>query len=251
MRRLLAATIAWCAAPMHLLAAHVWAPKTKTMGFASLALPRQHIRDAARRLGVRSRSLMFALVAHALNGNDRLINRRVIAAAYSFLDGRRTAEDDAFFRLKALNARLPVKSDFAAFARAVDAVIGRVERGDTTRTQTVINAMCRVHRRIAAALPVLYGPLTFLYSGPFDLVLTPVPPHRATGGLTASLMEPIWCGSYHPGSNLCAFVPGREFVTFNFSMETKYLARVDRIPALLATFAAPLAGRPLALTELL
>jgi hypothetical protein len=61
------------------------------------------------------------------------------------------------------------------------------------------------------------------------MVLTLVPPHRMYGNLTRGLMEPVFCGSYHPGSNLCTFVPGREFVTFNFAMRSKHLPQAGQI----------------------
>ena len=47
------------------------------------------------------------------------------------------------------------------------------------------------------------------------------------------MTEPIYCGSYHPSTNLCAFVPGRKFVTFNFSMRVKHIQRVAAVKELL------------------
>ena len=42
--------------------------KPKPWGFKTLAIKRHRLRLLANRLGVRQRSLMFALVTHALNG---------------------------------------------------------------------------------------------------------------------------------------------------------------------------------------
>jgi hypothetical protein len=47
------------------------------------------------------------------------------------------------------------------------------------------------------------------------------------------VMEPIYCGAWHSASNICTFCPGREYLTFNFSMEQRHIANVDKITALL------------------
>ena len=39
--------------------------------------------------------------------------------------------------------------------------------------------------------------------------------------------------AWHPAANICTFCPGREYITMNFSMETRHIANVDRITALL------------------
>ena len=40
-------------------------------------------------------------------------------------------------------------------------------------------------------------------------------------------------GAWHPAANICTFCPGREYVTMNFSMETRHIANVDKISELL------------------
>ena len=59
-------------------------------------------------------------------------------------------------------------------------------------------------------------------------------PHRTLGPVTEWMMEPIYCGAYHPASNICTFCPGREYMTLNFTMEQRHLDQVDRIETLLA-----------------
>jgi hypothetical protein len=231
--RLKYGAIAWLTTPLHMLGAHLLSPKEKPMGFRSLAFERDRLRRLAKAMNVRTRSLMFALVTHALNGTDGAIDKRVIAAAYTMLDTARTAVDDDFFRVRALDAKFRVLEDFEAYVRVLDDTIGAVEQKDITRTQYVLNATFKLHRRLAKLFPFLYGPRFWRYSGPYDLVLTLVPPHRPYGTMTREVVEPIYCGSFHPGTNLCTFVPGRRYVTFNFSMETRHIAQVDAVTALL------------------
>ena len=50
---------------------------------------------------------------------------------------------------------------------------------------------------------------------------------------TNGMIEPIYCGAWHPVSNICTFCPGREYVTFNFSIEQRYMDNVDKVLPLL------------------
>jgi len=231
--RLKYGAIAWLTTPLHMLSAHLLSPKEKPMGFRSIAIERDRLRRLAKAMNVRTRSLMFALVTHALNGTDGAIDKRVIAAAYTMLDTNRTAVDDDFFRVRALDAKFRVLEDFEAYVHVLDETVGAVEQKDITRTQYILNATFALHRRLSRVFPFLYSPRFWRFAGPYDLVLTLVPPHRTYGSMTRNLVEPIYCGSYHPGTNLCTFVPGREFVTFNFAMETRHIEKVDAVTALL------------------
>ena len=225
--------LAWLTTPLHMLSAHLLSPKEKEMGFRTLAISRHRLRLLASKIGVRQRSLMFALVTHALNGKDKALDKRVIAAAYTMLDSQRHDADDDFFRVRALDARFPVIEDFVAYCRAIDETVGQVEQKDITKMQFMLNATFKLHRQLHKVFPFLYNKRFWRFSGPYDVVLTLVPPHRMYGNMTNGMMEPVYCGSYHPGTNLCAFVPGRKFVTFNFSMETRHLGNVDKVMALL------------------
>ena len=191
--------------------------------------------DLANRLGVRQRSLYFALVTHALNGEgpDKHMSKRVIGAAYTMLDGKRHEIDDDFFRVRALQAKFKVLDDFVDYARMIDDTIGNIEQQDLTKFQGMMLGMFSMLRRLNSLTKKLPGKRFWRFNGGMHIVLTLVPPHRTYGPMTHGMMEPIYCGAWHPAANICTFCPGREYVTLNFSMETRHIANVDRITALL------------------
>jgi len=82
-------------------------------------------------------------------------------------------------------------------------------------------------------MPFAYNERFFRYSGPYDAVLTLVPPHRLYGNLTLGMLEPIFCGSYHPGTSLCTYVPARKYVSFAYTMPKPRLDRIGSVPDLL------------------
>jgi len=226
-------------AAIHLFFAHVLSPQEKPYGYKTLALRRDRLRALSNKLGVRQRSLYFALVTHALHSEtDRRHNAEVITAAYTMLDTRRTDMDDDFFRVRALQAKFPYKDDFVEYARSVDAVVDEIESKDVTSFQTRVLAMFAMHRKIASIFPFLYGPRFWRFSGRTDTVLTLVPPHRTLGPVTQWMVEPIYCGAYHPATNICTFCPGREYMTLNFVMEQRHIDMVERIEPLLSSIEA-------------
>src|SRR6185312_206304 len=79
---------AWSMTIMMLALANLFAAKELDWGFKVLAIKRHRLRLLANRLGVGQRSLMFALVAYALNGEgpDKHMAKKVIGAAYTMLD---------------------------------------------------------------------------------------------------------------------------------------------------------------------
>ena len=79
--------------------------------------------------------------------------------------------------------------------------------------------------------PFLPGKRFWRFNNFIHIVLTLVPPHRTYGPMTHGMVEPIYCGAWHPATNICTFCPGREYVTFNFSMEQRHIANVDKIAA--------------------
>jgi hypothetical protein len=206
----------------------------RQLGFRSLAIKRSRLRALANRIGVRQRSLMFALITRALDFAGKGETTEVITAAYTMLDNsERSVVDDDQFRVRALNARFTVKSDFIDYVRSIDQSLTEIESKDTTTFQFILMKMFALHRKISKVLPFLYRDSFFRYNGSTDVVLTLVPPHRMYGNMTKSLMEPVYVGSFHPSANLCTFVPAREYVTFNFAMEERFLARVDEVLSLL------------------
>lgn len=226
----------WGMTTTYLVLASVCAPPEKPWGFKTLAIERDRLRLLASRLGVRQRSLMFALVTHALNGEGKKkqLSKKVIGAAYTMLDGRRNDTDDDFFRVRALQAKFKVLDDFVEFVRAVDDTVGKIEQTDVTRFQVMMNAVFKTLRHLnRLTRGLLPSKRLWRFSGGIHVVLTLVPPHRTYGPMTHGMIEPIYCGAWHPATNVCTFCPGREYVTLNFSMETRHIENVDRIMALL------------------
>lgn len=218
--------------PIHLIVAHLKSPKKQEMGFRSIAFERDQLRRVASKVGVSQRALMFGLTMFALNKGSGL-SQKEIKTIYTTLDTERVDADDDFFRVRSVNANFDVHADLLEFLRQVEARIKKVESEDTTNMQLVMNATFKAHRLLSRFLPFLYGSRFFRYNGDYNIVLTLVPPHRMYGNLTAGMMEPVYCGSYHPGSNLCTFVPGRKKVTFNFSIYKQHLASAEGVVELL------------------
>jgi hypothetical protein len=220
---------------LYIAIANILAPAAKPWGFKTLALERHRLRQLANKLGVRQRSLMFALVTHALNGEgaEKLMSKKVIGAAYTMLDTKRNSTDDDFFRVRALEAKFAVMEDFVDYVRAVDNTVAQIEQKDITKFQVVILSMFSALRAINRALPFLPGNRFWRFNGGMHIVLTLVPPHRTYGPLTHGIVEPLYCGAWHTEVNICTFCPGREYVTLNFSMEQRHIANVDKILRLL------------------
>jgi hypothetical protein len=225
----------WLLTWTYVALANVFAPKEQPWGFRTLALDRHRLRRLANKLGVRQRSLYFALVTHALNGDgpDKHMSRKVIAASYTMLDGRRTEADDDFFRVRALQAKFKVSDDFVDYVRAIDDTIGGIENKDITSFQNTMLSVFAMLRRLNGLWKGLPGKRFWRFNGGMHIVLTLVPPHRTYGPMTHGMVEPIYCGAWHPAANICTFCPGRQYVTLNFSMEQRHIANVGRIESLL------------------
>jgi hypothetical protein len=221
---------------IYLVMANVLAPKEKPWGFRTLAIERHRLRKLANKLGVRQRSLMFALVTHALNGEgaEKHMSKKVIGANYTMLDTKRNSTDDDFFRVRALEAKFKVMDDFVDYVRAVDDTVAGIEQKDITSFQVVIMSMFKAMRAVNRVLPFLPNKRFWRFNGGNDIVLTLVPPHRTYGPLTHGMVEPLYCGAWHTEVNICTFCPGRQYVTLNFSMEQRHIDHVDKIESLLA-----------------
>jgi hypothetical protein len=210
------------------------APERK-LHFRTLAIPRQRVRALANRIGVRQRSLYFALVTFALHSEkDRRVKEKFITAAYTMLDTKRTASDDDFFRVRALEAKFPFNVDFVSYAKAVDAEMEASENKDITKFQLTILAMMGALRRLSRTFPWMINDKVWRLQGATaDMVLTLVPPHRSVGPLTDWMIEPIYCGAFHQSTNISTFCPGREYMTISFVVEERHLQYVDRVNTLI------------------
>ncbi|WP_395813922.1 hypothetical protein [Devosia sp.] len=231
-------------ASIHMFFAWVLSPTEKPTLFRTVAVERSRIRHLANLLKVRQRSLYFALVTHGLHSDrDKKHNEKVITAAYTMLDTKRTAADDDFFRVRTLMAKFPFNTDFVHYVRGVDRIVDELEKKDVTKFNMGVLALFSMHRRISKLFPFLYGPRFWRFSGTDDAtVLTLVPPHRTFGPVTEWMMEPIYCGAYHPAANICTFCPGREYMTLNFTMEERHITKVDRIIKLIDDVERQVAG---------
>jgi hypothetical protein len=219
----------------YVILANLFAPKEQPWGFRTLALDRHRLRRLANKLGVRQRSLYFALVTYALNGDgpDKHMSKKVIGAAYTMLDGRRTEVDDDFFRVRALQAKFKVSDNFVDYAREIDDTVAGIENKDVTKFQNMMLGMFSMLRRLNKLWKGLPGKRFWRFNGGMHIVLTLVPPHRTYGPMTHGMVEPIYCGAWHPAANICTFCPGRKYVTLNFSMEQRHIDNVGKIEALL------------------
>ena len=220
---------------LYIALANLLAPNEKPWGYKTLALKRHRLRLLANRLGVRQRSLYFALVTYALNGDgpDKNMSKKAIAAAYTLLDGRKTEADDGFLRVKALQAKFMVVDDFVEYVRSVDDNVGKLEQKDVSSFMATMTMVMKTLRGINSVFKGLPGKRFWRFSMGIEIALTLVPPHRTYGPMTHGMVEPLYVGAWHPGQNICTFCPGREYITFNFSMEERHIANVDKIMPLL------------------
>ena len=225
----------WMMTLVYVTLANLMARPDVPWGFKTLALKRHRLRLLANKLGVRQRSLMFALVTHALNGDgaEKHMSKKVIGAAYTMLDGQRNNADDDFFRVRALEAKFTVLDDFVEYVRAVDDTVDKIESKDVTKFQTMMNTVFKTLRTLKSFAPFLVGKRFWRFNNFIHIVLTLVPPHRTYGPMTHGMVEPIYCGAWHPVANICTFCPGREYVTLNFSMEERHINNVHKITELL------------------
>ena len=234
----------------YIIMANILAPEEKPWGFKTLAINRHRLRKLATKLGVRQRSLYFALVTYALNGEgpDKAMSKNVIGAAYTMLDGKRHDADDDFFRVRALQAKFKVDDDFVTFVRHIDDTVAKIEQKDITKFQVMINSMFTTLRKLNQLWKGIPGSRFWRYNGGAHIVLTLVPPHRTHGPMTHGMVEPLYCGAWHPAVNICTFCPGREYITFNFSMEQRHIDNVGQVMELLekveAMDVAPAGRRP-------
>jgi hypothetical protein len=214
--------------------AQVFAAKVKPWGFKTLAIKRLRLKTLAARLGVRQRSLYFALVTHGLHvGGEAHVSKAVIAVAYTLLEGHRTEIDDDFLRVRALLAKFKVKEDFLAYLREIDATVGQLEKKEITKFMGLMTSAMHNIRSLNALWKGLPGRRFWRFNMGIEMALTLVPPHRTHGPMTQGMIEPLYVGAWHPGQNICTFCPGRDYVTLNFSMEERHIARVDNIMRLL------------------
>ncbi|VAW17405.1 hypothetical protein MNBD_ALPHA12-917 [hydrothermal vent metagenome] len=220
--------------PLQLLGAWILAPRASDVGYRAFSVERAKLRRIAARLNMSQRNLMFAVSTFVLNDNGKGFSRRKISTMYADLNLASDVQtNDSFFQFRMIGVKFPVSNEFETFAKTVDTQIARAEARDLSATQSLLNAMFAMHRRFYAILPFLYSDRIYRFNAGYHLTLSLVPPQRLGGELTGQLMEPIYCGTFHPGFNMCVFAPGREHMTFNFSLYSRHLPKVEKIKQLL------------------
>lgn len=220
--------------PVQMLAAYFLSARTPDVSYRGIALERGRLRRVASAMGLSQRSLIFALVTYALNNGGKGFSRRKISAIYTDLDAASDRQtNDEFFQFRLIDLKLDYESDFAIFAKNVHSAIAEIESRDVTKTQAFINAMFATHRRVSRFLPFMYTPRFFRFTAGYDLSLSLMPPQLLAGEMTRGLMEPIYCGTFHPGMNLCVFAPGKTHITINLSLHARLVPHVEKIEALL------------------
>lgn len=214
--------------PVQLLLANLIGPKKGLRGQKSLTIDRHRVRDLAHRFGVSQRAFLFALVSYGLNGDEHAISPKRIFINFTTL-GAGGPDHESYFRFHVMEAKLPLKPDFAEFVKAADETLIRTDARGSAFSQAFVDRLFHLHRKLARLFPFLYPTCFFQFAGFFDLNLSITPPHHLGGPLTRRMMEPIFAGTYHPGLNSCVFVPQKKHITLNFEMQTHLLRRVNAV----------------------
>lgn len=225
------------AVPLHLLAATILPGPRMDRIFATCVWDRRRIAAIARSLGVRQRSLIYALILNGLFGAGTAGGKRHLSLLYSVLDHRPDLVRDGFIRMRTLQARFSNDPHFAAFARRIDRRFSEIERADSGFNQTLNTASVRLHRGLNRLLPFAYSPKVFNLI-PFDVVIGLIPPHYLGGSLTRDLIEPVWCGTTTPGLTSCVIVPNRHLLTLGLYLTPEQAASLPAMDATLAGLAA-------------
>ena len=221
-------------APLQLIVANLFANRKADVSHKSLVIERKKLRDAAINMDVSQQALMFALATFAVNNAGEGFSKKAISTLYADLSkGAQLQTNDDYFSFRMIDLKLPVHLDFKTFIKSVDTELKKAEQGNKSATQVLLNSMYGSHRRIHALFPKLYTAQLFRFTAGYNMTLSLVPPQRLAGALTRGMVEPVFNGTYHPGINSVVFTPGRQYITFSFSLRAKYLDALEKIPALL------------------
>lgn len=217
---------------MHLAVSRLWTPHAGKLSGISRVYPRPLLQQAARGTGVSQRALLMALVSHAVTGAGTPGGKR-ISATYTTMAAGGGTHRDRFMRMRLRFASFDNRPDLPGYARAID---GRLQAPETGFEAEQKAASLRFHRRLARLLPFLYTPRFFAFWS-YDVVFSLLTPHQLAGQLTEGLIEPIYCGAAIPGVNACIVVPGRDWVSFNFTVEAQKLPQIEKLDAAVAELA--------------
>ncbi len=226
--------IALFIAPLQVLAAAILVPKTHDKAFKTLVVEHTKLRSIARSLGVSRRALMFALVAYGLNNGGKGFSKRVVSIVYADMDRVRDYKVNSdFFKFHAMTVKFKVKQNFVEFVQGAEKALKKVEFKNPSSSQDFFDAIFSVHRFMKKYIPFIYSEKTFRFNAGFDLNLSLTSPQRLNGDFTKLFVEPVYCGAFNPGLNVCVFIPGRTKTSFNFAMSKHHLKNVAKIESLL------------------
>lgn len=226
-------------APFHLVASRFQRRFRRSYRFRTLAVGRAEVKLVATRLGIRQRSLLFALVLHALYGRRPSLWRRLrpMVFGYSRLPAERQAGDDGFIRMRMRTVMAWLRQDFVAYARAIDRTLARqAAAGDGDLLFQ--NGTLSFHQRLSRLIPFAYDRQFFAYV-PYDFVLALLPPHDRRGAFADLDFTEVYCGAHTPGFSSCVMVPQGDRITLNFFLDEDGLARLPGVEAMLAELAIP------------
>ncbi len=188
---------------MHLFFAHVLSPPDKAVRLQGpLALGRARLRvlaNAARRAAAprfTSPSSPMRSIPRVRPPLQRGSDRRRLHHARYAADRRSTTTSSGSARYRRSSPTKRISSSMCARSTRWST---RSRARTSPRSRPQVLSMFAMHRKLAAVFPFLYGPRFWRFSGRADTVLTLVPPHRTFGPVTQWMIEPIYCGAYHPG----------------------------------------------------
>ena len=221
-------------APLQIIAAEISVSKNYDVTNKSFIVEHKKLRRVAKSLNISRRALMFSLVAFALNIGGRGFSKKAISIVYADMDTVRDYKINSdFFKFHTMDCKFKVTKDFAKFAQNAAKTLTNVESNNPDKSQNFLDALFAAHRFYKKHFPFLYSDKTFRFSAGYHLNLSLTPPQRLNGDFTKGLSEPIYCGAYNPGLNICVFVPGRTATSFNFAMAKHHIDNVDKVETLL------------------
>lgn len=230
-RRFMMRALAPLAAIAHVASAWLERKTFDEFRHVSLVLDAAAVRRTARRLGVKRRTLLFAVVLHSLRPKIARGGREL--ASWSTLPKQRIAvEVDEYLKLQMQAAMMRGNKDFKSFVLWLDDLI--TKRDDSgIYTQHFYNYVLSFQRRMNRALPFLYPDSFFGHSadGMVLSLLPPVIPGRDFADLEGG---PVFGGSRSNLVSNCVFAPGDKYLTLNLWIDE---SRAARLPALMERLA--------------
>jgi len=227
-------TISAIIAPLQIIAAEILVPKNYNVISKSFIVENKKLRRVAKSIGISRRVLMFSLIAFALNMGGRGFSKKAISIVYADMDTVRDYKINSdFFKFHTMDCKLKVTKDFTKFAQNAAKTLADVESNKPDKSQNFLDALFAAHRFYKKHFPFIYSDKTFRFSAGYHLNLSLTPPQRLNGDFTKGLSEPVYCGAYNPGLNICVFVPGRTATSFNFAMAKHHINNIDKVEILL------------------